>query len=348
MPWDLSPSYDEADMEGVLFCQRPLRQGTFPASAAYPAPLNAADHQQAQTLLELQIKMNLLEHNTLKLQQQLILQRYRRFRGQRSEIVPEDTVSNDIQNSAQESSPLFAQQTTPSRIEDAVTNGPLLPLQYDNAMPNSVHGDATGSLLFGTPPAAELPSDLSDPNLMHNSYGSASSNGGIWSDGNYLLPSHPAFLSVTSNEREVATTVFPVNETETVANSFTAQGTQVCVPPSESGILVPRRRRSVPDLAGFACLASVEQDRGFRNQKKGRTKEECDNTKEVKEIGSCFRCRLKKKRVSLYFVVPLHGQQIGYPPLTLAGWPHGEWPPRIIAGTPLTLAVAFWRSSAKI
>jgi hypothetical protein len=298
MPWGSPPNYDfpinhETDIEGVLFYPCPSGQSTFPASASNPATLNAADPHQAQLLLELR-KIH-LERKAIEVQQQILLQEW--YRGQWNI----NSVSNDIQNSAQELSSLFVQQTT----EDPVTSGSLLQLQYNNAMPISVHGDSTESILFGTSPVTELSSEPSDPNLIHNSYGSASSDGGIWHDGNYLLPSNPAFSSVTANGDEVPITVFPVNETETMADRFTAPS-QVCIPP-----LVPKRRRSVPDRPGFACLSSIEQESSVRKEKKGRTKEECDNTKEVKELGSCFRCRLRKKQVScIYF--PLHGQHFVY------------------------------------
>jgi len=146
------------------------------------------------------------------------------------------------------------------------------------------------------PSVTELPSDLSvptlggvnDPNLIPNI------DGGIWPVGNCLPPSHNTFPSaVAGNEGGVPVTDGFLSENQT---------TQTLVPRSEPVILVPKRRRSVPDQPGFACLSSNEQEYNVRKEKKGRTKEECDNTKEVKELGSCFRCRLGKKRVSFCFV----------------------------------------------
>ena len=289
MAWGSSPNYDflnnhDADIEGVI---QPLLlgQGTVPASAPNPATLNASNAQEAQILL--QLRMTRLEQRAVGLQQQLLQYCIQR---QWTDIVPENAVSNDVPNSVQEPSPPFGQQTSPSGAQHAIVNGPLLPLQYDNTvtMPNPVHG----------PSVTELPSDLSnstDPNLMHNSYGSASDDGRIWSDGNCFPPFHPTFPS-----GELPAIVFTVTETETVADRFPSenQKTQALVPRSEPVTLVPKRRRSVPDRPGFACLSTNEQESNVRREKKGRTKEECENTKEVKELGSCFRCRLGKKRVS--------------------------------------------------
>lgn len=309
MTWDSPPNYGsltnhEAEIQGVM-ASWPRGQATSQGSATNPDALNAVEEQILLGLQKIRLEREEIDLQRIRLERQEIELQMRllqiRTIRQSTQIVPADN-QNPLVDPTQERPPPFASWTTFSGAENAVTNGPLLPYQFDNTIPNSVHGDSREARLFETPRITEFPPDLpdltfegvDDSDIADYTYRSASDDRGIWSDGN---------CSVADNAGETSTTVFLVNGAETAANRIVApssenQTTHVLVPRSESVTLVSQRRRSIPDLPGYDCLASNEQASKFRGEKRTRTDEELDNTRAVKSLGACFFCRWKKIKVS--------------------------------------------------
>jgi hypothetical protein len=200
-------------------------------------------------------------------------------------------------------------QTSPRGAEIAIAHDSLVPVQVDYAFTNAVREDPMEAGLLATPRFNEFPSNLLGPTLegvnesipANYNWGSASDD--IRTNGNYSPTFAIPFHSVASNESFVSTTNFHVNRAESTTDRiFTSSSenhtTQTPDPWSESVTHVPRKRRSVSDRSGFHHSASNEQVSNSRREKRNRTKEGLDNSKEVKQLGASFRCRFENRWVS--------------------------------------------------